>query len=92
MENAGRLEPGAAYVYEREGGRIYARRVGQTERILIGEDFLEDIQARREKLAREWEPIVFAAEQNPALQEAIDRVKILYELSKQDQPIAHHPV
>ena len=30
------LEPGAAYVYEREGGRVYARRVGQTERTLIG--------------------------------------------------------
>jgi hypothetical protein len=92
MEDVGRLEPGAAYVYEREGGRVYARRVGQTERILIGEDFLEDIQARRTALAQEWEPIVFAAEQNPALQEAIDRVKILYELSRQDQPIAHHPV
>ena len=92
MENAGRLEPGAAYVYEREGGRVYARRVGTLERTLIGEDFLEDIQARRTALAREWEPIVLAAEQNPALQEAIDRVKVLYELSRQDQPIAHHPV
>lgn len=86
------LEPGETYVYEREGGRIYARRVGQTERILIGEDFLEDIQARREKLAREWEPIVYAAEQNPALQEAIERVKILYELTKQETTIQHHPV
>jgi hypothetical protein len=86
------LEPGETYVYEREGGRVYARRVGQTERILIGEDFLEDIQARREKLAREWEPIVYAAEQNPALQEAIDRVKILYELTKQETTIQHHPV
>ena len=92
MENAGRLEPGAAYVYEREGGRVYARRVGTLERTLIGEDFLEDIQARRTALAQEWEPIVFAAEQNPALQEAIDRVKVLYELSRQDEPIAHHPV
>jgi hypothetical protein len=79
------LEPGTAYVYEREGGRIYARRVGQTERTLIGEDFLEDIQARRTALAKEWEPIVFAAEQNPALQEAIDRVKIIYKLSKKNE-------
>jgi len=86
------LEPGETYVYEREGSRVYARRVGQTERILIGEDFLEDIQARREKLAREWEPIVYAAEQNPALQEAIERVKILYELTKQETTIQHHPV
>jgi hypothetical protein len=86
------LEPGATYVYEREGTRIYARRVGQTERTLIGEDFLEDIQARRTALAQEWEPIVFAAEQNPALQEAIDRVKILYALTKEETTIDHHPV
>ena len=86
------LEPGAAYVYEREGGRIYARRVGTTERILIGEDFLEDIQARRTALAKEWEPIVLAAEQNPALQEAIDRVKILYALTREENTIEHHPV
>jgi hypothetical protein len=86
------LEPGAAYVYEREGGRIYARRVGTTERILIGEDFLEDIQARRTALAKEWEPIVLAAEQNPALQEAIDRVKILYALIREETTIDHHPV
>jgi len=86
------LEPGAAYVYEREGTRVYARRVGTTERILIGEDFLEDIQARRTALAKEWEPIVLAAEQNPALQEAIDRVKILYALTREETTIDHHPV
>ena len=86
------LEPGAAYVYEREGGRVYARRVGQTERTLIGEDFLEDIQARRTALAKEWEPIVLAAEHNTALQEAIDRVKILYALTKEETTIEHHPV
>ena len=80
------------YVYEREGTRIYARKMGSTERTLIGEDFLEDIQARRQKLAQEWEPIVYAAEQNPALQEAIDRVKILYALIKEENTIEHHPV
>ena len=86
------LEPGATYVYEREGSRIYARRMGSTERTLVGEDFLEDIRARREKLAQEWEPIVYAAEQNPALQEAIDRVKILYALTREETTIDHHPV
>lgn len=86
------LEPGAAYVYEREGGRVYARRVGQTERILIGEDFLEDIQARRTALAQEWIPIILAAEQNPALQEAVERVKILYALTREETNIEHHPV
>ena len=92
MENAGKLEPGAAYVYEREGGRTYARKVGQTERILIGEDFISDHRRLKIEIAEEWLPIILAAEQNPALQEAIERVKILYELSKQIQTIAHHPV
>ena len=86
------LEPGAAYVYEREGGRTYARKVGETERRLIGEDFISDHRRLKIEIAEEWFPIIRAAEQNPALQEAIERVKILYELSKQDQPIAHHPV
>ena len=87
------LEPGATYVYEREGGRVYARRVGSIERTLVGEDFLEDIQARRTALAKEWEPIVLAAEQNPALQEAIDRVKVLYALiHTEENTIQHHPV
>lgn len=86
------LIPGEAYVYEREGGQVYARRVGTLDRVLIGEDFLEDIQARRTALAKEWEPIVLAAEQNPALQEAIDRVKILYALTQEEITIQHHPV
>ena len=86
------LEPGAAYVYEREGGRTYARKVGETERRLIGEDFISDHRRLKIEIAEEWFPIILAAEQNPALQEAIERVKILYELSRQDQPIAHHPV
>jgi hypothetical protein len=86
------LEPGAAYVYERDGTRIYARKVGETERRLIGEDFISDHRRVKIEIAEEWFPIIRAAEQNPALQEAIERVKILYELSRQDQPIAHHPV
>ena len=86
------LEPGAAYVYERDGTRIYARKVGETERRLIGEDFISDHRRIKIEIAEEWFPIIRAAEQNPALQEAIERVKILYELSRQDQPIDHHPV
>lgn len=86
------LEPGAAYVYERDGECIYARKVGETDRILIGEDFVSNHHRRKTEIAEEWVPIILAAEQNPTLQQAVERVKILYELSKQDQPIAHHPV
>ena len=86
------LDPGAMYVYEREGGRVYARKMGETTRTLIGEDYISDHRRIKIEIAEEWFPIIRAAEQNPALQEAIERVKILYELSRKDQPIDHHPV
>ena len=87
------LKPGAAYVYERDGSRVYAREVGSTVRQLIGEDYSDDFRRRSSDIADEWIPIVLAAEQNSALQDALDRAKIIYELTKQDDdPIQHHPV
>lgn len=92
MLNAGRLEPGATYIYEREGGRTYARKMGETERILIGEDYSVDLSNRQMKILNEWVPIIQSAENNPALQDALDRVKLVYELSKKNDPLLHHPV
>jgi len=86
------LEPGASYVYERDGPRVYARKVGESERILIGEDYAISINQRREELMEEWIPILEAAEHNTALQDALERAKIIYELTKQEDPLFHHPV
>jgi hypothetical protein len=92
MPNVGRLEPGATYVYERDGPRVYARKVGEIERTLIGEDYALDIQQRRMALSEIWMPVLEAAEHNPALQDALDRAKVIYELSKQESTVDHHPV
>ena len=78
----GTLLAGATYVYEREGGRTYARIAGQTERVLIGEDYSVEMNRRSSEIADEWIPIVQAAEQDPALQQALDHAKMLYLLSK----------
>jgi hypothetical protein len=92
----GNLKPGANYVYERQGGVVYARETGAPadERITIGWDWEpEDNSARvrgvnqatgRSELDdhNEWIKIRLAGKKNPTLQEAIDRVKILYHLSK----------
>jgi hypothetical protein len=86
------LEPGVPYIYERNGARIYARKVGETERILIGEDYALGINQRRAELSETWVPILEAAEHNPALQDALERAKVIYELSKRDDPLFHHPV
>lgn len=86
------LDPGATYVYERADGCIYARKIGETTRILIGEEYIADNHYRYKKIAQEWVPIIEAAEHNPALQDALERVKIIYELSLKENPILHHPV
>lgn len=90
----GRLKPGATYVYERQGGTIYAREFGSdaNTRFEIGYDWeLDDNPARVRGASLEsirenryWHTILIEAKSNPLLQDAIDRVKILYELSKQD--------
>ena len=92
MANAGRLEHGATYIYEREGGRTYARKMGETERILVGEEYALDTNRQRMKITDEWVPIIEEAKHNPALQDALDRAKVIYELSRQEQTVEHHPV
>lgn len=78
----GTLKPGVAYIYENADGEIYAREFGKDERTLIGTD-QNGIRARlREQQL--WHDILAVAKTNPALQEALDRAIIIYELSKQD--------
>ena len=81
----GQLTPGATYIYERVGDEVYAREAGTTDRKLIGHDsrtkdgrpLIENI--REDKL---WGNIRRAACTNPALQDALDRAIIIYNLSK----------
>ena len=76
----GTLKPGATYIYEKANGITYAREFGaaHSERFEIGRDF-EMILKDEQHL---WQEIVRAGRTNQALQEALDRVKILYHLSK----------
>lgn len=94
MENAGRLEPGAQYVYERANGIIYARRIGDAanQRIEIGRDYDSKSLYQDLQESKLWGEIHRAARTNPALQDALDRVKLIHALSKQDESIPHHPV
>ena len=85
----GSLKPGATLIYERDGKNVYAREVGSRDRTLIGYDYDGSMALRngldRIKEDRFWNKILVAAKTNPALQEAMDRVKVLYELSKKDE-------
>ena len=76
----GSLTPGAKYIYEKADGITYDREVGapHNDRFEIGRDYQRYLQDE----LRLWEDIVRAGRTNQALQAALDRVKILYHLSK----------
>jgi hypothetical protein len=90
MRNVGeKLEPGASYIYERVGDTVYARKHGSSERTVVGYDYSIDNEHKENQL---WYNIRAEAKNNPALQDAVDRVKLIYELSKQEKQVPHHPV
>lgn len=90
----GSLKPGATYIYERQGGTVYAREMGAPaeDRFEIGYDWeLDNNPSRVRGGTREtvlenqlWYNIREAAKTNPALQDALDRAKVIYELSKKE--------
>jgi hypothetical protein len=78
----GNLSTGTTYIYERANGVITAREFGSTEKRVIG----YDVNSSAEQIhLSEWNDILRAAETNPALREALDRVKILYNLSRPNE-------
>jgi|TARA_B110000503_G_scaffold29559_1_gene47472 hypothetical protein len=85
----GKLKPGATYIYERANGVTYAREAGADPltREAIGWD--ADAPGRPDALndlkeSKLWGDIRRAAVDNPLLQEALNRVKIVYQLSRKD--------
>lgn len=90
----GSLKPGATYIYERQGGNVYAREFGAdpSTRVVVGYDWESDNNpARVRGTTRDqvlenqlWHEIRQAAETNEALQQALERVKLIYHLSKKD--------
>ena len=90
----GQLKPGATYIYERVDGVTYAREVGAhpSDRIAIGWDYEYKKKTERTERIKMWDEIHLAAKTNPALQDAIERVIMLYELQKGEDPPAWHPV
>ena len=88
----GTLKPGATYIYERQGGTVYAREIGAPadSRVAIGWDWQPEDNPARVRGAHMaevqenhlWHEIRHAALNNKELEQAIERVKLLYYLSK----------
>ena len=86
-----KLASGPKCVYERNGEEIYAREVGKTERKLIGYQYENKIDPRTSdgrplyehiKEDKLWGEIRRAAKSNKVLQDALERVILIYQLSK----------
>jgi len=84
----GTLTPGATYIYERVGGTVYAREFGADpkDRFIVGQNYDDYLTSFADQyfLENDWKDIIKASRSNPALQKALEGVKILYHLSKQD--------
>ena len=92
----GSLKPGAKYIYERSNGVTYAREFGAdpSTRDAIGWNYdptkpdfdprTNDGRSLHEHIMEDqlWGEIRRMAKTNPALHEALERVKIIYHLSK----------
>jgi hypothetical protein len=80
----GNLKPGAKIIYESPdgGGTVYGRYAGTNERWIVG--YSHDAQNKLDSIKEDklWGEIRRAAKSNKVLQDALDRVKIVYELSK----------
>ena len=97
----GSLKPGSTYIHERVDNVVYAREFGAdpSTRQVVGWDYNKDDptydprntkcwnQSGNKELAahNEWIKIRLAGKKNPALQKAIDNVKILYRMTKDDK-------
>ncbi len=83
------LKSGVTYIYERVDGTVYAREFGSLDREAIGWDYDPRTEYGRPlinhiKDDKLWGEIRRAAKTNSLLQDALDRAKLIYELSKKD--------
>lgn len=94
----GQLKPGTKYVYERVGNITYAREPGSGERFVVGYDYQKDPLDHRNFMSNPsesqlWHNIRRAATGDKELQDALDRVKVLYYLKYENKPeVPYHPV
>ena len=84
----GSLTPGATYIYERNGDTVFRRVSGSLEREVVGYDYrTSDGRPLNDHLQEDklWGNIRRAALTNPALQDALDRAIMIYNLSKTNE-------
>ena len=82
----GTLRPGAEIIYESPDGgdTVFGRYRDNNERFLVGYSIKKQQQRAEEEDVELWHDIRRAASNNEELKNLLERVKILYYLSKKD--------
>jgi hypothetical protein len=77
------LKPGATYIYESpDGGQtVYAREFNSSEKILVGRSYMIEFEEQQQKEDSLWRAIRAASADNSALQDAMDHVIMIYNLT-----------
>lgn len=85
----GKLTPGASFSYEKHGPYTIATDVESNERSIIGYDYSQNYATTREHMRDDkfWGAIRREAKTNVALQRALDRAIMIYNLSKESHDI-----
>jgi hypothetical protein len=78
----GSLKPGATYIYERDGNRIYAREFGSTQRQIVGYDSnVQEFKERRYYMNHINE-LLLMCEQDAGMRQLLEQLFVLYNLKK----------
>jgi hypothetical protein len=77
------LKPGTTYIYESpDGGQtVYAREFNSSEKILVGRSYMIEFEEQQQKEDSLWRAIRAASADNSALQDAMDHVIMIYNLT-----------
>ena len=79
----GTLTPGATYIYERVDNRIYARKMGEVDRQLVGWTESESGLAMR-SYRSEINDVLKMCETDLAMRNLLDQLFVMYNLKKDE--------
>ena len=76
----GSLTPGATYIYESDGNRVYARQFGKSDRQLVGYSHGGEEREHRRYYMNEMNKILEMCETDPAMKDLLDKLFVMYNL------------
>jgi hypothetical protein len=78
------MKPNTKYIYESPDGgdTVYAREVGKTERVMIGQNTRAKSLVDKIQEDKLWGEIRRMAETDPGMAELLDRARVYYQLKK----------